>query len=92
MNMKYSLDQTADGLRVSAVVPAEHQAKLLQAFGKCAAGTCTCPSTQYDKLASIDVQQAADGVTVDLKPKPGESIDQTDIARCLDHTANLLNI
>ena len=90
MHMKYSVDQTSDGLRVYAAVPPEQQAKLLEEFGKCAAGTCSCPSTQYDKLASIDVKQTPDGVSVDLKAKSGESIDQDDIARCLNHTANLI--
>ena len=87
MTMKYSVDQTSDGLRVNAAVPAEQQAKLLEEFGKCAAGTCSCPSAQYDKLASIDVKQTADGVSVDLKAKAGEVIDGEDIKRCLDFTA-----
>lgn len=89
--MKYSIDQTTDGLHVNASVPAEQQAKLLEEFGKCAAGSCSCPSTQYEKLASIDVKQTADGVSVDLKAKSGEVIDGDDIARCLDHTANLID-
>lgn len=88
--MEYSLEKTSGGLRVNAAVPTEQQAKLLEEFGKCAAGTCSCPSTQYDKLAAIDVKQTADGVSVDLKARAGEAIDQADIARCLDHTANLI--
>jgi hypothetical protein len=87
MPMKYSVDQTSDGLRVEAEVPAEQQARLLEEFGKCATGTCSCPSTQYDKLASIDVMQTADGVSVHLKAKTGEVIDGDDIKRCLDFTA-----
>ena len=75
MTMKYSVDQTNEGLRVNAAVPAEQQAKLLEEFGKCAAGTCSCPSTQFDKLASIDVKQTLGGVSVDLKAKSGELID-----------------
>lgn len=91
MAMKYSVGQTSDGLRVDAAVPVEQQAKLLVEFAKCAAGTCSCPSTQYEKLASINVKQTDVGVSVDLKAKDGETIDQDDIARCLDHTANLIN-
>lgn len=91
MTMKYSIDQDAGGLRVTATVPPEHQAKLLEEFGKCAAGTCSCPSTQYDKLAGIDVQQTPDGVQVGLKAKSGETIDPDDITRCLDHTAKLVD-
>lgn len=89
--MEYKVDTTATGLKVLATVPAEQQAKLLEEFGKCAAGTCSCPSTQYEKLASIDVKQTSEGVSVDLKAKTGENIDATDIARCLEHTAGQLD-
>ena len=91
MMMKYSVDQAGDGLHISAAVAVEQQAKLLEEFGKCAAGTCSCPSTQYDKLASIDVKQTAEGVSVDLKAKSGEVIDSEDIRRCLDFTAESMN-
>ena len=86
--MKYQVSQTVSGLRIDATIPHEQQAKLLEEFSKCASGTCTCPSTQYDKLASIDVSQGDNGVKVELKAKAGESIDVDDIKRCLDHTAN----
>lgn len=88
--MEYKVDTTATGLKVSATVPAEQQAKLLEELGKCAAGTCACPSTQYEKLASIDIQQTSDGVSVDLKAKAGENIDPADVAHCLEHTAEKL--
>jgi hypothetical protein len=86
MPIKYSVIQTNDGLRVNAAVPVERQAKLLEEFGKCASGTCSCPSMQFDKLASIYVTQTTDGVSVDLKTKAGEVIDGDDIKRCLDFT------
>lgn len=88
--MKYQVDQTLDGLKIQASVAPEQQAKLLEEFGKCASGTCSCPSKQYEKLASINVSQGTAGVNVELKAKPGENIDIEDIKRCLDHTANHL--
>lgn len=91
MSMKYIVEQTREGLHVSAAVSPEQQAKLLAEFGKCAAGTCSCPSTQYDKLASIDVKQTADGISVALKTKAGEEIDGEDIKKCLDFTAESMN-
>ena len=90
MPMKYSMTETSNGLSVNATVGKEQQAQLLSEFGKCAAGTCTCPSTQYDKLEAINVQQTDEGVKVDLTAKAGEKIDLSDISRCLDHTAQLL--
>ena len=90
MTMKYSMTETSHGLSVNATVGKEQQVQLLSEFGKCAAGTCTCPSTQYDKLEAINVQQTDEGVKVDLTAKAGEKIDLSDISRCLDHTAQLL--
>lgn len=89
--MKYDIKETAAGLAINAQVPPEQQAKLLEEFNKCASGTCSCPSTQYDKLAAIDVQQSAEGVNVALTVKAGEVIDKADIQRCLDHTAAHIN-
>jgi len=91
MSMKYSVNPTTTGLQVSAEVAPEHQSKLLQEFGKCAAGTCSCPSTQYEKLSDINVTQTPNGVSVELTAKSGETIDQSDIARCLEHTSNLVS-
>lgn len=89
--MKYQVDQTVDGLRVQANVRPDQQEQLLREFSNCAAGTCSCPSTQYEKLTSIEVEQTSDGVRVDLRARPGETIDVDDIKRCLDHTATKLD-
>jgi len=84
--MTYRIDPTADGLHIDVATPAHKQQALMQEFGKCASGNCSCPSPQYEKLEAIDVQAGADGVQVNLKAKPGEILDAGDIAKCLDHT------
>lgn len=85
--MKHTIEKTPDGLRISAEAPQQKQKTLLDELAKCAAGTCSCPTPQYERLAAIDVSADPDGVTVNLKVKPGEQIDAADIARCLEHTA-----
>lgn len=85
--MKHTIETTNEGLRISASVPSDKQQELLEEFAKCAAGTCSCPTPQYAKVQSIDVQPRAAGVTVDLTLKPGEAIDVADIEQCLAHTA-----
>lgn len=85
--MKHTIEQTDHGLRISASVGLEKQAALLEEFSKCAAGTCSCPSPQYQKLESIQVSSDERAVTVDLKVKPGEVVDVADINACLHHTA-----
>lgn len=85
--MKHTIEQTPDGLRISAEAPHDKQRRLLDELAKCAAGTCSCPTPQYEKLSAIDVKAEPSGVTVDLKGKPGEQIDGADIEKCLQHTA-----
>jgi hypothetical protein len=88
--MKYQIEKDATGLSIQASVPPEQQKALLDEFAKCAAGTCSCPSPQYDKLQAIAVASTAVGVSVRLNAKTGETIDQQDIERCLDHTAKAI--
>jgi hypothetical protein len=64
----------------------EHQDQLMEAFGECQAGRCSCPTNEYDKLASIEVEQGEDLIRVHLQPKPGEKFDTSEIAACLDYT------
>jgi hypothetical protein len=85
--MKHSIEQTTEGLRINASVTPEKRKELLDEFAKCAGGTCSCPTPQYEKVQSIEVSEQATRVTVTLKVKPGEAIDIADIEQCLDHTA-----
>jgi hypothetical protein len=41
-------------------------------------------------MEKIDVVPGQGGVAIDLKAKSGETIDRTDIERCLEHTAKLV--
>lgn len=88
--MKHTIEPTAAGLRITATAEPAQQQKLLEEFAKCAAGTCSCPTPQYDKLQSIDVQPQPTGVAIDLTVKPGEAIDIADIEACLQHTAHVV--
>jgi len=88
--MDYKISEQKEGLHIDASVPPEARHKLMEELAKCAAGTCTCPSTQYKKMEKIEVVQGEAGVSIDLKAKSGESIDRSDIERCLEHTAKLV--
>jgi hypothetical protein len=90
--MKHTIEQTSEGLRISAEAPREKHKGLLDEFAKCAAGTCSCPTPQYEKLSAIDVSTDLKGVTVNLKVKPGEHLDTADIEKCMEHTARLAGV
>jgi hypothetical protein len=88
--MKFSIEQRATGLRIDAQVAEGQRQALQEELAKCASGTYSCPSTQYEKLQSIEITPAPEGVVIDLKAKPGETVDASDVQRCLEHTAGLI--
>jgi aspartate/methionine/tyrosine aminotransferase len=88
--MQHTVKPTEAGVRISAAARPEQQQALLEEFSKCASGTCSCPSPQYEKVESMTVTANAAGVTVDLTAKPGQALDMAEIERCLDHTAKVI--
>jgi hypothetical protein len=52
---------------------------------------CTCPTDEYDKLASMEIEQAGDRIRLRMEPKAGEKLDTADIAACLDYTTAGVN-
>jgi hypothetical protein len=62
------------------------QRELLDAFGECQSGRCTCPTDQYEKVAAMEVEPRADEISIRLRPLEGERFDTDEIASCLDYT------
>ena len=85
--MEFDIQPTDHGLRVKAKMRPEQAKKMLDELAKCANGTCSCQTSEYDKLDSMQVSQTASGLTLDLKAKSGQDLDASCVAECLDHTA-----
>ena len=85
--MKFDIQATDQGLRVKAKMRPEQAKKMLDELAKCANGTCACPTSEYEKLDSMQVSQTDSGLTLDLKAKSGQDLDVSCVAECLDHTA-----
>jgi hypothetical protein len=88
MATKYELHEDAAtvSIDVSGVDDERQERKLREAFDDCRSGRCTCPTDQYDKLASMQVERGEDAITLKLEPKPGERFDTAELANCLEHT------
>lgn len=84
--MKFSIQGHDQALQISLAEVGEQKAALMQSLQACAEGRCSCPTPEYAKLQSIDVQPGADGVEVTLVAKAGEQIDRSAIDQCLEHT------
>ena len=85
--MKYKIDENEDGLDISVDKIKDNKKELLQAFRECQAGRCSCPTEEYNKLESLDVEQGEDVIKLHIKSRKGVKIDKAEINRCLDYTA-----
>lgn len=87
---KFSVSETDSKLHIAIDDVGTGQAEVLKALQDCAEGNCSCPTSQYEKLQSVEIAPVADGVAVTLTPKAGETIDRQAIDRCLEYTAGQL--
>jgi hypothetical protein len=83
---RYRIDKDESAVSIEVTEAGGRQDELMEAFGECQTGQCSCPTNEYEKLASIEVEQGGDLIHIRLQPKPGEKIDTSEIAACLDFT------
>lgn len=83
---RYRIDDEDASVSIEVTDVAGQEQELLEAFGECQAGQCSCPTDEYQKLASMDVQHTGDVIRIRLEPKAGQVLDTRQIAACLDYT------
>ena len=83
---EYKVSATGAGVAIQITGTGGRQGELLQAFGECAEGRCSCPTDEYEKLAAMDVQPGEDRIDIRIEAKPGTSLDTSEIEACLDYT------
>jgi hypothetical protein len=83
---RYRVQEKESTVSIEVTEAAGQQDQLLEAFGECQAGHCSCPTDEYQKLAAMHVEQSGDVIHVRLEAKPGEKLDTTEIAACLDYS------
>ena len=85
--MKYSIDEKVDGLAISVDDVIDKKEKLLQAFQECQQGRCSCPTEEYKKLDSLEIEHNDESIELRLKAKRGTKINKAEINKCLVYTA-----
>ena len=85
--MKYKVDEKKGGIDVTVAEVGNDKEKLLEAFRECQEGRCTCPTEEYKKLDALEITQQGDAIQLHLKSRQGETIDKSEIEKCLGHTA-----
>ena len=82
----YAIHEDDSSVAIEITEVAGRQAELLEAFGECQEGRCSCPTDEYLKVATMEVQPAEDRIAIKLQAKPGTILDTAEIAACLDYT------
>jgi hypothetical protein len=84
----YQITPADNGVTIEVTGVGESQRQLLEAFGECQAGQCSCPTTEYEKVEAMQVEATGDAIAVRLQAKPGTEFDRRQIAACLDYTVD----
>jgi hypothetical protein len=85
---RYGIRDEQSAVSIDLTEVGGRQDEFLNAFAECASGQCSCPTDQFEKLASMKVHHGEDQIALRLNSKHGTRFDASDIAACLDHTVN----
>jgi len=83
---RYRIHEDKSTVLIEVAEVGASKEQLLEAFGECQSGQCSCPTNEYDKLESMEVEPGENLIRMRLEPKPGEKLDTSQIAACLDYT------
>jgi len=84
--MKYNVESNENEINIEVSEAKGKQKKLMEAFQECQEGRCTCPTQEYSKLDSLEIESNEDTIRLKLKSKPDEQFDETEINKCLEYT------
>lgn len=84
--MKYKVETNENEINIEVTETKGKQEKLLEAFQECQEGRCTCPTQEYSKLDSLEIENGEDTIRLKLKSKPDVKFDESEISKCLEYT------
>lgn len=84
--MRYEVREDGSEVSMQVTQVGDRAPAVFASIQQCQQGQCSCPTDQYDRLESIDVQMAPDQITVTLRPREGERLDVEQLRACMDYT------
>lgn len=83
---RYDITTADSGVAIEISGVGDRQHELLTAFGERAAGQCSCPTDEYQKVAGMTIVPSGDSISIRLQAKEGAQFDAREIGQCLDYT------
>jgi hypothetical protein len=84
--MKYKVDANENEVNIEVSDTKGKQKELLDAFQECREGRCACPTQEYSKLDTLEIEYDEDSISLKLTSKPNEQLDESEIKKCLEYT------
>ena len=85
---KYKIVENKKGLKIQIEEVKGQEEELMTAFQACQEGQCSCPTDEYKKLESMELDQTTDSIKINLISKEGTKLNKQEIEQCLDYTTS----
>ena len=89
--MKHEIKKDSNNVKIEFTDFGDKGNDLLKAFQDCQSGNCSCPTNEYDKLETLEVEKNNGVISLSLKPKEGQDFEKSEIEKCLTHTETKLD-
>ena len=89
--MKFQIEEKENGLDISIAELEGKRNELIQAFGECREGRCSCPTEEYKKMDSLEIDHDDQNIRLHLKAISGSKLERSEINRCLEYTSVRIN-
>lgn len=60
--------------------------KLLEYFNNCKDGKCTCPTEEYYKIETMNINENNGYLNISLNPKIDEELNVDELSECVNYT------
>lgn len=82
--MKSRIEEVSEGLVVEIDDLSGQRDMLLETFTACREGRCNCPTDEYRKLESLEIEEGETSLKLHLQAKEGSKFEMSEVARCLE--------
>lgn len=82
---RVNITEASDGVKIQLIGVGADKAIMLETFAGCADGSCECSTDEYEKVESMQVNDSGDDITIEVRTKPGETIDTECINDCMTY-------
>jgi len=84
--MKSKITRNKDGINIDITELNGEKERLLEAFQECSEGRCTCPTQEYEKVETLNIDGTDKIIQLSIKSKKNTVINTKEIEKCLEYT------